>query len=75
MLQVEVARLPEQADLLVALEAWGFAARPLGDLSIEVACDDCDALLHELDTWIARRDLPLVPLKADGRIVLHPPAA
>ncbi len=74
MLQVEVARLPEQAQLLVMLEARGFAARPLADLAVEVACEDCEALLHELDAWIAELDLPLVPLRAGDRIILHPPA-
>lgn len=73
-MQIEVARLPEQAELIAALEACGFAARPLGELGVEVACEDCETLLHELDAWIAERDLPLIPIQGGGRIVLRPPS-
>jgi hypothetical protein len=66
--------VPEQADLVSALQASGFRARPLGDVAIEVACEDCQELLHRLDTWIAERDLPLVPVRTGDTIVLHPPS-
>jgi hypothetical protein len=73
MFQVEVARLPERPQLIAALEAHGLTARPLGEAGIEVACEDCETLLHELDAWIAERDLPLVPFRADDMILLRPP--
>jgi hypothetical protein len=74
MFQVEVARLPERAQLIAALQAHGLTARPLGEAGIEVSCEDCESLLHELDGWIAERDLPLVPFRADDHIFLRPPS-
>jgi hypothetical protein len=74
MFQVEVARLPERSELIAALEADGFPARPLGEGGIEVGCEDCEALLHELDAWIAERDLPLVPVRVGEQILLRPPS-
>jgi hypothetical protein len=74
MFRVEVARVPEQADLVAALQESGFAARPSGDVGVEVACEDCQELLRRLDAWIAERDLPLVPIRAGDTILLHPPS-
>jgi hypothetical protein len=74
MFHLEVARLPEQADLVEALTAAGFSAHPSGDVGIEVDCEDCQELLHRLDGWIAERDLPLVPVRSGDTIRLHPPA-
>jgi hypothetical protein len=74
MFRVEVARVPEQADLVAALHESGFAARAVGDAGVQVACEDCGELLRELEAWIAVRDLPLVPVRAGDTIVLHPPS-
>jgi hypothetical protein len=74
MFQVEVARIPEQSELLAALVSHGFRATPQGEAGVEVACEDCATLLHELDAWIAEHDLPLVPIRANDRIILRPPS-
>ena len=74
MFRVEVARVPEQADLVAALQESGFTARAAGDVGVEVACEDCHALLQQLDAWIADRDLPLVPVRTGSTILLHPPS-
>jgi hypothetical protein len=74
MFQIEVARLPEQSELVTLLESHGFRAHAHGEAGVEVACEDCKELLRELDSWIAERDLPLVPFRADDRIILRPPS-
>jgi hypothetical protein len=74
MIRVEVARLPEQADLVTALQASGFPARAVGDVGVEVTCEDCRELMQQLEDWIAERDLALVPVRAGDTILLHPPS-
>jgi hypothetical protein len=77
-LHMETARTVDRDWLVRELEDHGYEARLVDDVGVEIGCDDatsaCDELLHELETWIADRDLPLVPMKAEGAIYLGPPA-
>ena len=78
---VEVARIPDLEELLRALKAHGLEAREhQGDdwLGVEIPCGEeataCEDVVHQLETWLAEMSLPLVPVRAEGRVFLRPPS-
>jgi hypothetical protein len=77
-LHMETARTVDRDWLVRELEDHGYEAQLVDEVGVAIPCDDaataCDGLLHELETWIADRDLPLVPMKAESAIYLGPPA-
>jgi ribosomal protein S12 methylthiotransferase accessory factor YcaO len=82
-ISVDLPREGDREHLLQALREHGFDARARDGedrIGVEVVCaeDDsersCDALVHELEGWLAERRLPFVPEKADGAVYVRPPA-
>jgi len=73
---LETARTPDRDRLRAALAEEGFAARDLdedGTPALEVPCDGCEDVLERIEAWLAEYELPLVPVLADGRVILRPP--
>jgi hypothetical protein len=40
-----------------------------------VSCDGCEALYSELEHLVGELGLPLVPLMAEGSVILRPPGS
>jgi hypothetical protein len=74
---VQTERTVDRDWLLRALEEHGHAPRPLeGDaFAVEVPCDGCEALYAELEHLIGETGLPLVPILADGTVILRTPGS
>ena len=73
---LETARTPDRNRLRAALAEGGFEARDLdedGTPALEVPCEGCEDVLERIEAWLAETDLPLVPVLADGRVILRPP--
>ena len=73
---VTAARIPDRDRLLQDLLEAGLAAKPIGEVEIEVACPDgkCDdALVHRAEQLIMDIGDPFVPIKHDGVIYIRPP--
>ena len=73
---LETARTPDRDRLRAALAEGGFEARELdedGTPALEVPCDGCEDLIQRIEAWLAENELPLVPVLADGRVILRPP--
>lgn len=78
MSTVELTRETDGPGLLEALAEHGLEGTLVDDqahLTVEVT--DCDEtqLAHAIEDWIARRDLPLVPMRIDDcTFAVSPPA-
>jgi hypothetical protein len=75
---VQTMRTVDRDWLLQALAEHGHDARPVGGdegLSVEVACDGCTELLSDLEHLVGELGLPLVPMMADGAVILRPPGS
>jgi hypothetical protein len=73
---LETARMPDRDRLRAALAERGFEARALeedGMPALEIPCDGCEDVLARVEAWLAECELPLVPVLADGRVILRPP--
>jgi hypothetical protein len=73
---VSAARIPDRDRLLHDLLEAGLAAKPVGEVEIEVACPDgkCDdALVQRAEQLIMDIGDPFVPIKHDGVIYIRPP--
>jgi hypothetical protein len=75
--QVEAARIPDRDRLLQELRDAGLDARPVDEVSIEVACGDAeeaaDKLLAIAEDAIMSIGAPFVPIKHEGTIYIRPP--
>jgi hypothetical protein len=75
---VQTMRTVDRDWLLRTLAEHGHEARPVDDadgLSVEVACDGCSELLSDLEHLVGELGLPLVPVLADGGVILRPPGS
>jgi hypothetical protein len=78
-LHVEAARIPDRDKLLGLLLINGVNAKPVGEVEIEVPCDDGnseiagDDLLGEVESVIMQLGAPFVPTKHEGVIYIRPP--
>jgi hypothetical protein len=75
---LETARMPDRDRLRAALAEAGFEVRDLdedGMPSLEVPTQGRNDVLDRIEAWLADNDLPLVPVLADGRVILRPPGA
>jgi len=76
---VEAARIPDRDRLLAELREGGLDAHPVGEMSIEVPCDDeqagpaADELFVRTEHMIMSIGAPFVPIKHDGVIYVRPP--
>jgi hypothetical protein len=73
---LETASTPDRDRLRAALAEAGFAVRDLdedGMPSLEVPAQGRNDVLDRIQAWLADNDLPLVPVLADGRVILRPP--
>ena len=73
---LETARMPDRDRLRAALAEAGFEVRDLdedGMPSLEVLAQGRNDLLDRIEAWLADNDLPLVPVLADGRVLVRPP--
>jgi hypothetical protein len=73
---LETARTPDRDRLRAALAEAGFEVRDLdedGLPSLEVPAQGRNDILDRIEAWLADNDLPLVPVLADGRVILRPP--
>ena len=73
---LETARTPDRDRLRAALAEGGFAVRDLdedGMPSLKVPAQGRNDVLGRIEAWLADNDLPLVPVLADGRVILRPP--
>jgi hypothetical protein len=72
-MHVETPRVPDRDSLVTLLQNDGFDARPVEELGIEVSGDG--VVLGDLEAWIAKTGIPLVPERVDETIYLRPPAS
>ena len=74
---VRTMRTVDRDWVLGTLGEHGYEARPAGDdgLAVEVACEGCEELLAELEHLVGDLGLPLVPVVAEGAVILRPPAS
>jgi hypothetical protein len=74
---VQTMRTVDRDWLLETLAEHGHEARPTGEdgLAVEVACDGCEALLSDLEHLVGELGLPLVPVLAEGAVILRPPGS
>jgi hypothetical protein len=75
---VEAARIPDRDRLLEELRNAGLDARPVDEVSIEVACGDeteaaTDELYAHAESLINSLGAPFVPIKHEGVIYIRPP--
>jgi hypothetical protein len=73
---VSAARIPDRDRLLGDLLAAGLAARPIGEVEIQVDCPDgrCDDnVLRRAEQLIMEIGDPFVPIEHDGVIYIRPP--
>jgi hypothetical protein len=77
--QVEAARIPDRDRLLRELLDGGLAARPVGELGIEVstggAREVSDRLFADAEALIVSIGAPFVPIRHGGVIYIRPPLA
>ena len=73
---VQTMRTVDRDWALQTLADHGHEARPTEDgLALEVSCDGCEQLLSELEHLVGGLGLPLVPVRAEGVVILRPPAS
>ena len=74
---VQTMRTVDRDWLLQTLAEHGHEARPIEEdgLSVEVACDGCAELLSDLEHLVGELGLPLVPMLAEGAVILRPPGS
>jgi hypothetical protein len=71
---VSAARIPDRDRLLGELRAAGLTAEPVGEVQIEVRCDDGGAAIFaRAEELIMAIGDPFVPIKHDGVIYIRPP--
>jgi hypothetical protein len=74
---VEAARIPDRDRLLAELREAGLDARPVGEVCIEVPCEDgdaaCDDLYVRAERLVVSIGAPFVPIKHEGVIYIRPP--
>ena len=73
---VNAARIPDRDRLLGDLLAAGLAAKPIGEVEIQVDCLDgrCDDnVVRRAEQLIMEIGDPFVPIKHDGVIYIRPP--
>jgi hypothetical protein len=75
---VTAARIPDRDRLLDGLIEVGLAARPIGEVEIEVDCADdresvTDDVYHQVEKLIMSVGAPFVPIKHEGVIYVRPP--
>jgi hypothetical protein len=73
---VSAARIPDRDRLLDDLLAAGLAAKPVGEVEIQVDCPDgkCDDnVLRRAEQLIMEIGDPFVPIKHEGVIYIRPP--
>ena len=73
---VSAARIPDRDRLLSDLLAAGLAAKPVGEVEIQVDCPDgtCDDnVLRRAEQLIMDIGDPFVPIKHEGVIYIRPP--
>jgi hypothetical protein len=76
---VEAARIPDRNRLLRDLRDAGLDARPVGEVGIEVPCEEPDQMADELmgraETVISSIGAPFIPIKHAGVIYIRPPVS
>ena len=76
---VEAARIPDRDRLLAELREAGLDARPVGEVEIQVPCEDtaeaCDELFPQVERMIMSIGAPFVPTKHESVIYIRPPVA
>jgi hypothetical protein len=74
---VQTMRTVDRDWLLQTLAEHGHDARPVGGdgLAVEVSCEGCEKLYSELEHLVGELGLPLVPLVAEGAVILRPPGS
>ena len=73
---VTAARIPDRDRLLGDLLAAGLAAKPIGEVEIQVDCPDgkCDDnVLRQAEQLIMEIGDPFVPIRHEGVIYIRPP--
>jgi len=73
---VSAARIPDRDRLLCDLLEAGLAAKPIGEVEIQVDCPDgtCDDnVLRRAEQLIMDIGDPFVPIKHEGVIYIRPP--
>jgi hypothetical protein len=73
---VNAARIPDRDRLLGDLLAAGLAAKPIGEVEIQVDCPHgrCDDnVLRRAEELIMEIGDPFVPIKHEGVIYIRPP--
>ena len=76
LLPVTAARIPDRDRLLRDLLAAGLAAKPVGEVEIQVDCPDgkCDdSVVRRAEQLIMEIGDPFVPIKHEGTIYIRPP--
>ncbi len=76
---VEAARIPDRDRLLAELKQAGLDARAIGEIEIEVQCEDTaeagEDILVQVEGMIMSIGAPFVPVKHEGVIYIRPPVA
>jgi hypothetical protein len=72
---IEVSREVDVERIAEALRERGYEPEAY-DQGVRVPCeaDECDALVSDLEAWVAESGVPLVPELADGHVYLRPPS-
>ena len=74
---VQAARIPDRDRLLGELRDAGLAAKPVGEIEIEVSTEDHDKDERDVYALVERMIMsigaPFVPIKHDGVIYIRPP--
>jgi hypothetical protein len=74
---VEAARIPDRDRLLAELRESGIDAHAVGEVTIEVPCNEtgpaADELLAQTEHLIMSVGAPFVPIKHEGVIYIRPP--
>jgi hypothetical protein len=81
-IEVEVAREADLEAVKALLQERGFEPEETeheGHVALEVRCDGdsdraCSDITSDLEAVVAEAGLPLVPVRAEGRVFLRPPA-
>jgi hypothetical protein len=74
---VEAARIPDRDRMLAELREAGLSAEPVGEVSIEVRCENDasarDDVYRRAEALILSIGAPFVPIKHEGVIYIRPP--
>ena len=74
---VEAARIPDRDRMLAELREAGLNAEPVGEVSIEVRCENGararDDVYRRAESLILSIGAPFVPIKHEGVIYIRPP--